>query len=243
MTYINNFPIHFNIPKIAFKSNNATFSPVINPIKDGFVSNPMEGIGWSKAEIESEAKSNPRIMEIMKKYNLPVKANVNELENLRTGHLKDTRVTAAKIYSALPKELKSEANMADIQQAAMFHDYGKVLIPDKILNKQGVLTEQEREIISQHSELGYELLKNKGLNKNTLNLIKYHHQTPNGTGYPASGADFEYGLDSEILAAADKYTALREKRSYKNEMSHSEALEVMRDDISKDVYNALERMV
>ena len=184
----------------------------------------------------------------MNQYNIQPKVNIEELNKLKQGHLQDTRVTAAKIYSALPQELKREANLPDIQQAALFHDYGKVLIPDSILNKAGQLTEKEREIMNLHSELGYELLKDKNLSENALGLVKYHHQTPHGTGYPAINDGFVYGIDSQILNAADKYAALREKRSYKEALSREEALEVMREDVNKgiisqEVYNALERAV
>ena len=99
-----------------------------------------------------------------------------------------------------------------------------------------------------HSELGYELLKNKGLSNETLNLIKYHHQTRAGDGYPQIENGFEYNLSSEILSVADKYTALREQRSYKNAMTHQEALEVIRADVgaglvSEEVFRALEKGV
>ena len=99
-----------------------------------------------------------------------------------------------------------------------------------------------------HSELGYELLKNKGLDKNTLNLIKYHHQTPDGKGYPTAPNNFSYGIDFQILNTADKYAALREKRSYKDAMTRKEALEIIKEDISKglilqEVYDALQKGV
>ena len=117
-----------------------------------------------------------------------------------------------------------------------------------ILNKAGQLTEEEREIMQLHSELGYELLKNKNLSENALGLVKYHHQNPKATGYPAINDNFVYGIDTQILNAADKYSALREKRSYKEPLSREEALKVMREDvkkgiISQEVYNALERAV
>ena len=54
-----------------------------------------------------------------------------------------------------------------------------------MLNKKGKLDADEREIMELHSELGYELLKDKGLSEETLNLIRYHHQNLNKTGYPA----------------------------------------------------------
>lgn len=243
MTFIYNTPINFNIPKISFRSNPAVYNPQGIPSKDGFQTNPLyENIGKS---LEAEAKQNPVIKEILGKYNLPVKINTRELEKLQQGHLKDTRVVAAKMYSALPQEMKNEVNLSELQEAAMFHDFGKALIPDSILNKAGKLDEKEQEIMQLHSELGYELLKNKGLSENTLNMIKYHHQTAGKTGYPMANSDFEYTIGSQILSTADKYTALREQRSYKDAMSHQEALAIIEQDssISPEILEALKKSI
>lgn len=247
MTSIYNFPINFNISKPVFRAAPAVSTPWFTPAQDGFVSNPVSDNLETAAQLEAVAKANPRIREILSEYRLPVKVNGKELEKLQRGHLRETRVIAAKICSTLPPDLKQQVNLPDVQTAAMYHDYGKILIPDKVLNKEGKLDDKEREVMNQHSELGYELLKNKGLSKNALNLIKYHHQKPDGGGYPAADGDFEYGLESEIVNAADKYTALKEKRSYKDAMTHEEALAEIRKDvasglISEDVYNALEHI-
>lgn len=245
MPYIYNSPVNFNIPQIGFKSKPEAYSIRNTLIKDSFSTNPIYESFETKAQLEHDAKTNPKIQNLLKEYNLPVKVNLEELENLKQGHLKDTRIVAAKIYSSLPENLKSQANLKQIQDAAMLHDYGKVLIPHSILNKSEKLTDKERKIMELHSELGYELLKNKGFDKETLNLIKYHHQTPDYSGYPAINNDYEYNIDAQILNAADKYTALREKRSYKDEMSHKEALDIIKQDatISSEIYNALEKFV
>ena len=173
---------------------------------------------------------------------------MEELDKLKQGHMKDTRVVAARIYSSLPEDLKKEVSLPHLQEAAMLQDYGKVLIPNSILNKAGKLDADEREIMELHSELGYELLKDKGISEKTLNLIKYHHQNLNGNGYPMKNKDFEYGIDAQILSTADKYSALREKRSYKNPLAKYEAFEIIAKDmnngnISQDVYTALVRSV
>lgn len=247
MKFIYNTPIKFNIPSIPFRSvNPAVKTAQGQALSDGFATNPLYEKFGTKAEIESTAKNNPRIREIMEEYDLPVKVNIEELEKLKQGHMKDTRIVSAQIYSSLPAELKKEVSLPELQEAAMLHDYGKVLIPDSILNKKGRLNDDERKIMELHSELSYELLKNKGLSDKTLNLIKYHHQNLNKNGYPAVNKDFEFGIDAQILNAADKYTALREKRSYKNPLGKYEALEIIAKDVnngqlSQEVYTALVR--
>ena len=250
MTFIYNTPVlnNINIPAIRFRSNPAVYTDASGFGRDSFNSNPLNDSFKDKNSLTALAKSNPRVMNILKENNIPLKVNAEELEKLKQGHLLDTRVMSAKIYSSLPKELKENINLADLQQASMLHDYGKVLVPESILNKNGRLTPEEKKIMELHSELGYELLKQQGVNENVLNLVKYHHQTADGSGYPALSNSYTPDISSEILATADKYSALREKRSYKDAMTREEALRVIREDvnsglISQEVYDALEKAV
>lgn len=248
MTFFYNFPVKLNIPYIPFRGNSAVNIPKAKPMQDGFATNPIYEKFGTKEQIEATAKTNPKIQEILTEHNIPLKVNIEELEKLKQGHMQETRVVAAKIYSSLPAELKTQVNPVVLQEAAIFHDYGKVLIPNSLLNKAGKLSESEREIMELHSELGYELLKDKGLNEETLNLIKYHHQNLNRDGYPAMDASTKYGIDAQILNTADKYTALREKRSYKDPLSKIEALGIIASDVNKgqisqDVYTALIKSV
>lgn len=249
MNFVYNTPIlnKINIPNIQFRAVE-NYAGTLAPKKDSFSTNPLYDNFVDKNTLTQIAKSNPRIMELLKSNHIRLDVNIRALEKLKHGHLMDTRVTAAKIYSALPQNLKSEVNLMDLQQAAMLHDFGKVLIPDKILNKNGKLTDKEKEIMKLHSELGYELLKEQGVNENVLNLVKYHHQTPDGNGYPEITNDFKPDISSQILAAADKYSALREKRSYKDAMTRDEALAVIQEDVTNgliapEVYKALKNSV
>lgn len=248
MTFVFNTPIinSINVPKINFRSNIAKTYIENDFRKDSFSANPLYNSFTDKTKLLQIAKSNPEIIKILKENKIPLTININELEKLKKEHLLETRITAAKIYSALPEELKKEVNLIDLQEAAMLHDYGKVLIPEKILNKTGKLTENEKKIMNLHSELGYELLKKQGVNENVLNLVKYHHQTPTGDGYPKINNNFEYTTTSQILSTADKYTALREQRSYKDAMNKDEALNIIEKDvdnglISKDIFLALKK--
>lgn len=241
MNFIQNTPIfnRINIPSVPFRSTTtASYSPKFEPIVDSFNTNPI----IDKNTLNQIARTNPRIREISKEYNIPIKVNEKELEKLQKNHLTDTRIIAAKIYSSLPAELKSEVNLKNLQEAAMLHDYGKALIPEKILNKDGKLNDKEKAIMDLHSELGYELLKDQGINKEVLNLVKYHHQKPDGSGYPAIAEDFKADISSEILAAADKYSALREERSYKAAMSKDEALDVLQKELPEEIFKALKQI-
>ena len=200
--------------------------------KDSFSTNPLKEQFSDAERIESIARANPRILELLAKYNIPLKVNAEVLKDLQKGHLADTRLVVAELYSQLPDEKKKEVNLTALQQAAMLHDYGKVLIPSEILNKKGALTPEEKEIMQLHSELGYELLKNQVANPDVLRLIKYHHQNSSGTGYPKTGKDFEYDLSLDILETADAYCALREERPYKASKTKEEAIRTLMEEDS-----------
>ena len=167
---------------------------------------------------------------------------------MKNGHLTATRILAAKIYSMLPADLKEEVNLPNLQQAAMLHDYGKVLIPKEILNKKGVLTPEEKQIMELHSEFGYELLKQQGVKEEVLNLIKYHHQKPDGSGYPSVGKEYENSISSQILEVADMYSALTEERAYHKASTSEEALKIIYEEVEKGfidtkIYEALKKCV
>ena len=245
-------PLHniYSAP-VSFRGDTKTAAfgfGTVESYNDKFSTNPLKERFKTKAEIELIAKSNPRIMAILKEHNIPLEVNISALEKLEKGHLKDVRVIAAKIYSALPDKLKSEVNLSDIQQAAMLHDYGKVLIPKNILDKEGRLTPEEKKIMDLHSEFGYELLKQQGVKEEVLKLIKYHHQKPDGNGYPEVDDGFIFGMSSQIITAADKFSALTEDRSYHKACTKEEALGIIAQDvengvISKEVFDALNKAV
>lgn len=242
-------PIKFNIPQIKFRANTTIPKPKeIEVVTDGFTSNPLYDKFGSKTEIEAIAKTNSRIQELLKEYNIPLEVNIEELEKLKQEHLKTTRVLTAQIYSALPEEIKKEVSLPHLQESALLHDYGKVLIPKSILNKKGKLTPKEKEIMELHSEFGYELLKNKGISKKTAELVKYHHQNIQGTGYPRFGDGYEPSYELQILNIADKFSALIEQRCYKNALGKYEAFEIIAKDVNKglisqDVFTALTKAV
>lgn len=177
--------------------------------------------------ISEMIKVNSEIKRILEEFKIPLKINMNVLHDLVKNHLPKTKKTTLGIANKLPSEYKSKVNFQAIQKASVLHDYGKVLIPQNILNKKGHLTEEEFKIMKQHSNLGYELLKSTDLDEETLNLIKNHHQNAQKTGYPEVEGDFVSDINLQILSAADIYEALREKRPYKKELSKNEALAIL----------------
>ena len=118
MSFINNFLFKLNIPQATFKGVTPATTPIIKHVGDNFVTNPLnQKFSASELQLQEEINANPRIKALLVSQNLPVKINYEELEHLKRGHLLDTRVYAAKIYSALPPDLKPQISLPDLQEA------------------------------------------------------------------------------------------------------------------------------
>jgi len=256
MTLINNLTTLFTTPLVNSAPQQVGFrGGVTQPfqtnesigVQDRFSSNPLYSHFRTKQEIEQCARSNPRIMELLRKYDIPLKVNVEELDALKKGHLQETRILTAKICSNLSRVY--DINPQNIQAAALLHDYGKVLIPTEILNKPECLNPEEREIMNLHSEFGYELLKQQGgVNDEVLKLVKYHHQKPDGSGYPAITDDYTFDISTQIIEIADMYSALTEERPYHKAYSKEDALSIIQKRVesgifSEDVFDALKKSI
>ena len=195
--------------------------------------------------IEDMIRSNPAIISVLKSQNLKPVVNVENFKRTTYKHSIDTKNHAVGIYNALPVDLKAEANLGYIQKGALLHDIGKVLIPEKVLNKQGKLNPNEAEIMHLHSKLSEALLSTQNIEPEVLNIVKYHHQNEKGSGYPEMrNSLMGFDINTEVVTLADKYSALTEHRSYKRSMTPEEALAVIKKDVDEGninprVYNAL----
>ncbi len=177
--------------------------------------------------------ANPKIKNITKQYNPSLNLNIIGLRELLRTHATDTRNIADGIVENLPFSLQYRVDKKSLDDAAYLHDLGKVLIPEEILNKPAKLDDAETNIMHTHSELSYELLKNSGLNKKTLELIRNHHQNAKRSGYPLVDKDFNADINLQILTAADKYSALTEKRPYKEPLEPRQALTIIYSDVKE----------
>lgn len=189
---------------------------------------------------------NSEITQILNKFKISIQINMKILNNLVKNHLPETKKIALGIAENLPQNFKAGVNRKALIEATALHDISKVIMPENIVNKEGALTDAEREIMKEHAKLSYELLKTTDLSEETLNLIKNHHQNPQKTGYPGAGEDYKADINLQILSMADIYSALREKRSYKAEMSKEQALEILNKETLQgkfhpQVYEALVR--
>lgn len=212
--------------------------------KDSFQNNSVERF-FNEAEIKSLIAKTPELKKLLSENKIPVRLNMKELKELQTGHCKDTQNVAVAIVKHLPPALRQNVSIKDLKDGAMLHDFGKVLIPSEILNKKGSLNPDEVKIMNLHSEIGYLVLKNSGVNSEVLELVRCHHSNfeKNGTV-----KDYVPDINVQVLNIADKYSALTEPRVYKKALSPKEALTIIYGDVRKGevhpfLFNALVKTV
>jgi len=114
-----------------------------------------------------------------------------------------------------------------IKFGSWLHDCGKIGVPEKILNKEGSLSETEFEIIKKHPRWGADVAKQANLPRMIHNIILYHHERHDGTGYPTGIKGKDIPLESRIVAVADVYDALTSARSYRSQYSTDKAIKIM----------------
>lgn len=190
--------------------------------------------------ISEMIKVNSEIGNILSKFQVSIKINMGVLNNLVVHHLPHTKNIALGIAKYIPYQYQSGINRRALANATCLHDIAKVIMPEDIINKAGALTDSEREIMETHADLSYEMLKTTDLDNETLELIKQHHSHKDTNPI----CNEINNINLQILSMADVYSALREKRCYKEALSKEKALEIINKEVEKRefhpcVYDAL----
>lgn len=117
-----------------------------------------------------------------------------------------------------------------LKAGGIMHDIGKVKIPSVILNKNGNLSDYEYDVVKKHTLYGLDLINqvptSKDINRGILaNMVVYHHERWDGTGYPFNLRGSEIPVEARITSIIDTYEAIRAVRPYKKAKSHEYAIE------------------
>jgi HD-GYP domain-containing protein (c-di-GMP phosphodiesterase class II) len=161
------------------------------------------------------------------------------LRDFETGrHLERMARFARLIAEAVADEYQlSDEFVGKVFLFAPLHDIGKIGIPDHILMKQGQLTSQEREVMKTHVSKGYEIvqrilgdfsLQYSDDSRILNNIVSYHHELLDGSGYPNGLKGAEIPIEARITTVADIYDALSSKRHYKTVQSFNAAYDELK---------------
>ncbi len=169
--------------------------------------------------IVSERLSN--IMDIGRLF-----ANVIDM---RSPFTKNHSVLVAEIARTIGAKVGFSHEECDmLELAGLLHDLGKLAIPNTILEKKGDLTMEERNIIKSHTYFTYNVLNHIDGADTIKEWAAYHHERIDGKGYPFRIEGENLSLGSRIMAVADVYAALSEKRPYKDSMEKEKVTSILR---------------
>jgi HD-GYP domain-containing protein (c-di-GMP phosphodiesterase class II) len=117
-----------------------------------------------------------------------------------------------------------EAELQNLEVAALLHDIGKMGIPDAILRKPGRLDPEEYALMKKHPEYGWAVLRMlPGFERAALDIL-HHHESFNGNGYPAGLRDTEIPVVSRIVCVIDAFDAMVSSRPYRKGLPYEEAV-------------------
>lgn len=140
-------------------------------------------------------------------------------------------------FSPLFAEHISDTYIDTIEEAAALCDIGNIAVPRDILQKETMLDEEERKLVQSHVEVGAKLLKDLYVTSDfndfigiSVDVVNYHHENWDGSGYPARLKGEDIPLAARIVAVADVYCALTEKRSYREAFGKEDALQIMKEE-------------
>ena len=190
--------------------------------------------------IEREKRDKELTREIIEAF-----AKVVDLKDAYTqGH----SFRVAKYTDMIAKELGcDEETIEKYHNIALMHDIGKVGIPDNVLNKPGKLTEDEYDLIKSHTSRGFDVLKNISLMPEIAIGAKFHHERPDGKGYPLHLKENEIPRVAQIIALADCFDAMYSNRPYRPRMNFEKVVSIIKEasgtQLTPDVVDAFLRLV
>ena len=122
-----------------------------------------------------------------------------------------------------------EEQLKILRVGGLFHDIGKIGIPDNILQKESKLTDDEYSEIKNHPSIGVHILGSAEIFKDIIPIVKHHHERYDGRGYPSGLKGEEIPYIARIAAVADTFDAMTSKRSYRDALD----LQVVKDEIKR----------
>ena len=172
-----------------------------------------------QTELEIEKKENKKItLQMMQTLSTTIEAK----DEYTRGHSKRVAQYATLIAKSLGW---TKDEIQNIKSCAYLHDIGKIGIPDQILNKPGKLTQEEFNLIKQHTIIGQDIVKDITIIPHLDEVTRSHHEHYDGSGYPDGLKGNEIPIQARIIAIVDSYDAMNSRRIYRNALSFEQIKE------------------
>lgn len=178
-----------------------------------------------------------------------VKQYINQKHLLK--YTLDDQVGHAMLVSNLCYRVGRELGLDEetceyLYDAGILHDIGKEKLASYIYEENNPLIVEEMKYVRMHSQLGYEILKERGYSDFILQAVKHHHENMDGSGYPDNlqGEEIPYG--ARIVRVCDVFAALISDRPYRKSFDEEAAIELMIDEIKNfdiKIFLAFQRVI
>ncbi len=194
-------------------------------------------------------QENPTVAELTHYHDEMIMGFATLVENKdgsTGGHIKRTTMYVRLLAEELRrrgyyKEVLTKDFMRNLCMAAPMHDVGKISVPDVILQKPGKLTAEEFEAMKQHTVNGGKIieetfahLENEQYTQMAYQVARYHHEKWNGKGYPEGLKRKEIPLCARIMAIADVFDAVSQKRCYREAMPLDKCFSIIEEGSGQD---------
>jgi putative nucleotidyltransferase with HDIG domain len=151
---------------------------------------------------------------------------VDAKDQVTHGHIR--RVQSYALTLAKQLGVSDLNHLRAIAAAALLHDMGKLAIPEHILNKPGALTPAEFTRMQKHADIGADLLSLVRFPYPVVPIVRHHHESWDGSGYPAGLAGPDIPLGARVLSVVDCFDALTSDRPYRSRLDTQEAFAILR---------------
>lgn len=181
---------------------------------------------WSIRFVSAEAEDSFEALQ--DSYLSSIEALSGALD-ARDHYTNDHSESVTEMVLAVGGELgMDESELSALRYAALFHDIGKIGIPDRILNKPGPLTSEEWAVMEKHTLIGEQILAPLDFMCQALPIVRHEHERWDGQGYPDGIAGEEIPLGARIILVCDAFHAMTSDRPYRAALSREEAMERLR---------------
>ncbi|MCW2928783.1 MAG: response regulator receiver modulated metal dependent phosphohydrolase [Thermoleophilia bacterium] len=181
----------------------------------------------AREERRRRAEAERLAEELKRAYRETVTALVNALRS-RDGDTEAHGDRVAERVVAVARRLGlEEKQVSEAEYGAVFHDIGKIAVPDAILHNTDDLTDAEWAVIRQHTVIGERIISPVAILRNVARIVRHSHEHWNGSGYPDQLVGEDIPIESRIVFACDAFDAMTTTRSYQEAMSHEAAIDRM----------------
>lgn len=175
--------------------------------------------------IEAEEKLK-QSFEILQKATGDIIQAMSSTSEMRDPYTAGHQKRVKELALAIGKEMKiKKEQLEGLKFAGIIHDIGKISVPSDILSKPGKINKMEFEVIKNHAQVGYDLLRKIEFPWPIATIVHQHHERMDGSGYPLGLKGDQILLEARILAVADVVEAMTSHRPYRAALGTEKALE------------------